>query len=173
MYQGQPVPVVATQSNVLGMVGFWLAVGGFVTCGVTGFPALICSILGTKQEPKGWAIAGIFVSIPSVLWCLFWALTWFGIMGSGFAAGVSESMHNRAKIDARLIHPVAEKHLIDHPGQCPTVDQLVASRELDATSNVADPWGTPYVIRCSADETYVISAGPDKRMDTQDDITVP
>lgn len=76
MNQGPYVQVVATKTNVLGMVGFWLAVGGFLTCGVTGVPAFVCSILGLREEPKGWAMAGLFVSIPSVLWCAFWAFTW-------------------------------------------------------------------------------------------------
>jgi hypothetical protein len=58
------------------MVGFWLAVAGFFTCGVTGIPALVCSIVGAQREPKAWAIGGIFVSIPSVLWSVFWIITW-------------------------------------------------------------------------------------------------
>lgn len=69
-------PVVATRTNVIAMVGFWLAIAGFLTCGVTGIPALVCSILGMKQEPKGWAVAGIAVAIPSLLWSLFWVFTW-------------------------------------------------------------------------------------------------
>ena len=76
MNQPSFVPVVATRSNVLAMVGFWLAIAGFLTCGVTGIPGLVCSILGMRQEPKGWAVAGIAVSVPSVLWCLFWIVTW-------------------------------------------------------------------------------------------------
>lgn len=81
MNQSAYVQVVATRSNVLGMVGFWLAIGGLVTCGLTGLPALICSAIAMRQEPKGFAVAGIFVSLPSVLWCLFWLF-----------AGVSKAM---------------------------------------------------------------------------------
>jgi general secretion pathway protein G len=33
-----------------------------------------------------------------------------------------ESQKNQAKIDARTIHPVAEKYKVDHPGVCPTVE---------------------------------------------------
>lgn len=70
------VTVVATRTNVLALVGFWLAVGGFLTCGVTGIPALVCSILGLRLEPKGFAIAGIALALPSVAWSLFWIVTW-------------------------------------------------------------------------------------------------
>src|SRR6185369_2549057 len=58
----------------------------------------------------------------------------------------AESQKNQAKIDARTIHPVAEKYKVDHPGQCPTVEQLRAEKELSAASKITDPWDTPYKI---------------------------
>lgn len=85
----------------------------------------------------------------------------------------AESQKNQAKIDARTIHPVAEKYLVDHPGQCPTVEQLRAEKELSAASKITDPWDTPYAIRCGDDELYVISFGPDKKEGTNDDIRIP
>jgi general secretion pathway protein G len=85
----------------------------------------------------------------------------------------AESQKNQAKIDARTIHPVAEKYLVDHPGQCPTVEQLRAEKELSAASKITDPWDTPYAIRCGDDEIYVISFGPDKKEGTADDIRIP
>lgn len=63
------------------MVGFWMALGSYLTCGVLGIPALIVSIVGLQEEPKGWAIAGIAVSLPSVLWSLFWIVS-FSIASS-------------------------------------------------------------------------------------------
>lgn len=85
----------------------------------------------------------------------------------------AESQKNQAKIDARTIHPVAEKYKVDHPGNCPTVEQLRAEKELSAASKVTDPWDTPYKIICGDDEIYVMSAGPDKKEGTQDDIKIP
>ncbi len=85
----------------------------------------------------------------------------------------AESQKNQAKIDARTIHPVAEKYKIDHPGQCPTVEQLRSEKELSAASKITDPWDTPYQIRCGDDEVYVISFGPDKKEGTPDDIMIP
>ena len=173
MNYDQQVPVVATRSNVLGMVGFWLAIGGFVTCGLTGVPALICSAMAMKQEPKGWAVAGIFVSIPSVLWCLFWVVTWtLAGIGAG-SAKFDEAQTNQAKNDVVVIHPIAEKYRVDHPGTCPTVEQLRASGELAVTARTADLWGTPYAIRCGDNETYVLSFGPDRTEGTADDIAMP
>jgi general secretion pathway protein G len=85
----------------------------------------------------------------------------------------AESQKNQAKIDARTIHPVAEKYKVDHPGQCPTVEQLRAEKELSAASKITDPWDTPYAIRCADEEIYVMSFGPDKKEGTNDDIRIP
>lgn len=56
---------------------------------------------------------------------------------------------------------------------CPTVSQLVESKDLDSTSETDDPWGNPWVLQCSDDEIYVQSYGPDKKQGTDDDISVP
>ena len=85
-----------------------------------------------------------------------------------------ESQIKQAKIDARTIHPVAEKWRVDHPGQtCPTVEQLRAEKELSTASKITDPWDTPYKINCGDDEIYVMSLGPDKKENTPDDIKIP
>lgn len=85
----------------------------------------------------------------------------------------AQAQKDTAKNDCRTIHPVAEKYRVDHPGQCPTVEQLRAERELGATSKITDPWDTPYAIRCEEDETFVVSFGPDKKEGSADDIRVP
>jgi general secretion pathway protein G len=85
----------------------------------------------------------------------------------------AESQKNQAKIDARTIHPVAEKYKVDHPGQCPTVEQLRAEKELSASSKITDPWDTPYKIVCADDDIMVLSFGPDKKENTNDDIRIP
>ena len=84
-----------------------------------------------------------------------------------------ESQINQAKIDARTIHPVAEKYLADHPGECPTVELLRQKRELSTASRITDPWDTPYIITCTDDDIIVSSAGPDKKPNTGDDIRIP
>jgi general secretion pathway protein G len=84
-----------------------------------------------------------------------------------------ESQKNQAKIDARTIHPVAEKYKVDHPGVCPTVEQLRAEKELSAASKITDPWDSPYKIVCGDDDIYVTSFGPDKKENTNDDIRIP
>ena len=88
----QVVQVVATKTNVMAMVGFWLTVASYATCGVTAIPGLICCIIGMKEEPKGWAIAGLAVGTPGTLWSLFWVGTFIlGLIGAG--AGAAGAAH--------------------------------------------------------------------------------
>jgi general secretion pathway protein G len=85
-----------------------------------------------------------------------------------------ESQKNQAKIDARTIHPVAEKYRVDHPGEpCPTVELLRDKKELSAASKITDPWDTPYKILCGDEDVSVMSLGPDKKEGTNDDIRIP
>jgi len=56
---------------------------------------------------------------------------------------------------------------------CPTISQLVQDKEIDSASKTDDAWGTPYKITCTEDDVIVVSAGPDKKEGTADDISVP
>lgn len=56
---------------------------------------------------------------------------------------------------------------------CPTISQLVQDKEIDSASKTDDAWGTPYKIQCTEDDVVVMSAGPDKKEGTKDDIVVP
>ena len=56
---------------------------------------------------------------------------------------------------------------------CPSLNQLVEDKEVDAASNTDDPWGQPWRFVCSDDEIFVQSNGPDKTEGTKDDISVP
>jgi hypothetical protein len=57
-------------------------------------------------------------------------------------------------------------------GKCPTVEDLV--KEHPSRREPRDPWGNPVVIRCPGehdqDAADVVSFGPDKKADTEDDI---
>lgn len=100
-----------------------------------------------------------------------------GLIAGGVAVyavpKLEQARKDTAKTDCRSIHPVADAYRANHTGQCPTVEQLRAEKELSATSNIADPWGTPYAIRCTDEDLYVLSFGPDKKEGTADDIKMP
>jgi len=56
---------------------------------------------------------------------------------------------------------------------CPTVSQLIEEKILDKGTNTNDPWNEPYQIKCTDDDVVVSSSGPDKKMGSGDDISVP
>lgn len=57
---------------------------------------------------------------------------------------------------------------------CPTVPELIAEGALDKSkSTKADAWDQPWVIKCEGDDATVVSRGPDKLAETDDDIVVP
>jgi general secretion pathway protein G len=57
--------------------------------------------------------------------------------------------------------------------QCPTIEILRADKAIDTASKITDAWDNPFKIICEDDETTVVSAGPDKKEGTADDLRVP
>ena len=59
-------------------------------------------------------------------------------------------------------------------GECPSVKELLADGALARSkSTKSDAWGQPWRIECDASDATVVSLGPDKLPDTEDDIRVP
>ncbi len=86
-----------------------------------------------------------------------------------------DSQKKTAKLNASELRHAAGVWKLSHPGEeCPTVARLRADKIVDKESNTADPWGSPYSIVCTEDDDItVISAGPDKKIGTPDDIVAP
>ena len=57
-----------------------------------------------------------------------------------------------------------------HPS---TEDLPRVMRQASLDSTATDHWGTPYVIGVKPDTVYVRSAGPDRQLNTEDDILAP
>lgn len=58
------------------------------------------------------------------------------------------------------------------PG-CPTVDDLIREGILDRDSTRADPWGQAWRIECLERDATIVSLGPDRKAETEDDIRIP
>ena len=81
---------------------------------------------------------------------------------------------DRAETYARAIRNAANRWRAYHGEHaCPTTQQLVEDKEIDSRSRLTDPWDTPYLITCSEEDVQVSSAGPDRKVGTDDDIRVP
>jgi len=84
------------------------------------------------------------------------------------------SQKDTAKLNASALRHTVGVWRLSHPGEeCPNAERMRADKVLDKSSSSTDPWGSPYSIVCEEDDVTVISAGPDKKMGTPDDIVAP
>jgi len=82
-----------------------------------------------------------------------------------------ETQIKTAHTNAGNIRAIAIQYVaLKSDGDCPSVESLIAEKELDSSGNTEDPWGQPYKILCDADDISVTSPGPDKQEGTEDDI---
>jgi hypothetical protein len=59
-------------------------------------------------------------------------------------------------------------------GSCPNITMLMADGELEKSKSVErDAWQQPWRLKCDENDITVLSNGPDKQPDTEDDIRVP
>ncbi len=85
-----------------------------------------------------------------------------------------EAQKTQAETGARVMRTAVQQwQAANNEITCPTVSQLVQEKHLDPGQSTNDPWGQPYSFVCSDEEVSVISAGPDKKKGTKDDISVP
>jgi hypothetical protein len=99
-----------------------------------------------------------------------------GIVASGVAVFSVPKFGGRpakTPLAVKSLHAVAEAWRANHGNECPTPQRLKEEKELAASSELIDAWGSPYVILCSDEATTVISFGPDKKARTEDDIVFP
>lgn len=74
------------------------------------------------------------------------------------------------RTDLQAVRSAVTLWLQDHSGECPTVEQLVQSGEIDRSKRTTDAWDNPFIISCDGDEPTVSSRGPDEQEGTEDDI---
>jgi prepilin-type N-terminal cleavage/methylation domain-containing protein len=94
-------------------------------------------------------------------------------VAAGFAVmpAVDRTRVRQAQTDASTIRQMAIAYQLEQSGACPTLQDLVDMQIQSASTTSGDPWGTPFVIECGEAEPTVISAGRDKQLNTEDDIS--
>jgi general secretion pathway protein G len=98
-----------------------------------------------------------------------------GLIAAAIGTGVmhtwDEARKRNTRLQVREVVGAAQQAMLDDPA-CPTIEDLVKRQALRTTPK--DPWGTPIELRCppehDKDPVDVISAGPDKKPGTPDDI---
>ncbi|MEM9067412.1 MAG: type II secretion system protein GspG [Myxococcota bacterium] len=75
-----------------------------------------------------------------------------------------------ARTDAQSIRSAVQLYLMDN-NDCPSsAEDLQEGGYLDRSKRATDPWDEPFQIECEGDEIYVLSSGPDKQWNTEDDV---
>jgi len=100
-----------------------------------------------------------------------------GLIAGGIAVYAVPKFQQAQKENTRnsekALHAVAEAWRANHGNDCPTPQRLKDEKELAASSDINDAWGVPYKIQCEDESTTIVSAGPDKKEGSQDDIRFP
>jgi general secretion pathway protein G len=94
---------------------------------------------------------------------------------------IPEARVKTSRESARVIRNAASLYRMDHTEtDCPTIAVLTDAQVLDDATKKTDAWDVPFLIECEEPtgtrrqaRITVVSAGPDKKMGTLDDIRVP
>jgi hypothetical protein len=89
---------------------------------------------------------------------------WLGSLGAA-RDGQASSL-----ADAAQIQTAAKAFRAQHAEGCPTVSSLQEEQLLNGNVRPDDAWGNRFRISCQDGELEVISAGPDKKANSADDI---
>jgi general secretion pathway protein G len=85
-----------------------------------------------------------------------------------------EAQKSQAETGARVMRTAIQQwQAANSESTCPSISQLVQEKHIDPGQSTNDPWAQPYTFVCSDDDVTVVSAGPDKKKGTKDDISVP
>jgi hypothetical protein len=87
-----------------------------------------------------------------------------------FSSRTADDKVQLSKKDAHIILDAARDHLLEDGLGCPTVTSLKRDHRLEPSAAASDAWGGRFRVLCSGDELKVLSAGPDGRMDSKDDV---
>jgi hypothetical protein len=152
------------QENTLGLVGFIASIIGLFFC-IAAPIGLIISLLGLRQQPKGFAIAGSIIGGITTLFYLAIVALYGAVIAACIGVGVAAQPMMQTAIKLDEARHAIENGKTDgvYPSQAEG-GRIIAGK--------ADYWETPLRYE-PTDGGYVIrSAGPDKQFNTSDDMTV-
>jgi len=134
---------------------------------VDGTHVAVRAVVRTRRPIRGVTLVEVLVVVALI-----------ALVAAGVAFAVVprwvDGQKRVAATGARTIRSAVKSWWVDHdPATCPDVDQLIGDGILDRDSPRTDPWGTPWRVECASHDATIVSAGPDRKPDTPDDIRIP
>jgi hypothetical protein len=155
----------------MGLTGFILSLISLIGCvGILSPFSLIFSLIGLQKEPKGFAIAGLVLSIIGLLWFgLFFFGGLIGIVLGAIGLGILVAVVVlAAQVGENAVDIVESvRDYYEAEGRVPAM-----LTELDMEpGSLTDNWGNRFVYIPSENgrEFLLVSAGPDEEYGTGDD----
>jgi general secretion pathway protein G len=128
--------------------------------------------LHPRRRARGWRWAGY--TLLEILIVLSIIALIAGTTAVALTKFLPEARIKTTRQSGIAVRSAANLYRMQHAtDECPTMDLLVRAQLIDEASKTVDAWDLPFVIECDERGTHVISAGPDKKMNTPDDIRVP
>jgi general secretion pathway protein G len=84
----------------------------------------------------------------------------------------AEQRQTSAEKEAQVLRRAVQSWRTARGAGCPTLSQLREDGYLKFEQRTDDPWGEHFRVRCVDDVVTILSAGPDGRFDSADDVSV-
>ena len=156
-------PTAESQSNTLGLVGFIVSIVGLLTGGCLAPIGLVLSIIAVFKQPRGFAIAGIVISLIGLLVFLVLLLP---VVLVFVAIGVAGALISQTI--GEFTGPL--NNYYDTNGTYPaTLDEVGID-----LSVLDEAYGGGWQYNRAADgqSFTIVGPGPDGQLDTEDDFTI-
>ncbi|MEL7496939.1 MAG: DUF4190 domain-containing protein [Planctomycetota bacterium] len=164
-YQSPPPYAIEPESNGLGTAGFVISLISLFLCGIPAIIGVLLSLFALGKNPKGFAIAGLFIGLLGLL-----ELVLCCTMAYGMYVAVNKMIDSVQVIATQAILTKSANEIgneWEKTGELPNeVDgQIIIGETKDA-------YDQPVVYETDGNSFTMRSRGPDGVLITDDDITV-
>ena len=152
--------------NGLGIVGFVFSILGVLTFGILSPVGLFFSLLGLVRSPRGFAATGALLGL---LGTSFWALLIYAVVHADHSRAMQAEISRGRQATVQQIEEVNKQiseFTMQNEGKLP--DEIEGNR---LAVQHQDAWGQELQYQPTKQGCVILSAGPDKKFQTRDDVS--